>query len=88
MTNEAIEGDEWAAYGIALTYHLDETWDHLRARAYGDRALILLVRVTPHQGRREGRLQGKAAQVVTCLWGRARDVRYSEPIACCHWRAT
>ncbi len=32
------------------------------------------MRVTPHQGRREGRLQGEAAQGETVLWGRARDV--------------
>ncbi len=88
MTYEVIEGDEWAAYGTARTSHRDETRDHLRVRAYGDRALIVLVSVTPHQGRREGRLQGEAAQVVTCLWGRARDVRYSEPRAYLHWRAT
>ena len=59
----------------ARTYHLDETRDRLKVRAYGDRALIVLVRVTPHQGGRESRLQGEAAQVETALWGRARDVR-------------
>ena len=58
----------------ARTYQVDGTRDHLRAQAYGDRALIVLVRVTPHQGRREGRLQGEAAQGETVLWGRARDV--------------
>ena len=47
----------------ARTYQVDGTRDHLRAQAYGDRALIVLVRVMPHQGRREGRLQGEAAQV-------------------------
>ncbi len=75
MTNEAIEGNEWAAYGALDTYHLDETRDHLRARAYGDRALIVLVRVTTHQGRRESRLQGEAAQVEAFSRERARDVR-------------
>jgi hypothetical protein len=58
----------------ARTYQVDGTRDHLRAQAYGDRALILLVRVTPHQGRREGRLQGEAAQVGIFFGGRARDV--------------
>ena len=53
----------------ARTYQADGTWDHLRAQAYGDRALIVLVSVTPHQGRREGRLQGEAAQVGTFFWG-------------------
>ena len=75
MTNEVIEGDEWATYGALETYHRDETQDHLRARAYGDRALIVLVRVTPHQGRRESRLQGEAVQVGAFSWGRARDMR-------------
>ena len=59
----------------ARTYHPDETRDHLRARAYGDRALIVLVRVTPHQARREGRLQGEAAQGYALAGGSARDVR-------------
>lgn len=44
-------------------------------RAYGNRALVLLVRVTSHQGRREGRLQGEAAQGDGNAGGRARDVR-------------
>ena len=59
---------------VARTYHCDETRDCLRVRTYGNRALEVLVRVTPHQGRREGRLQGEAAQGETVLWGRARDV--------------
>jgi hypothetical protein len=63
MANEVIEGDEWAAYGALETYHLDETRDHLPARAYGDRALIVLAGVTPCQGAWEGHAQGKAAQV-------------------------
>jgi hypothetical protein len=57
-----------------IYHHPDETRD-LRARAYGDRALIVLVRVTPHQGGREGRPQGEAVQVVAFSQGRARDVR-------------
>src|SRR5579859_615685 len=75
MINEIIEGDEWAAYGTARTYHLDETRDHLPARAYGDRALIVLVGVTPHQGVWESHTQGEAAQVETFSRERARDVR-------------
>jgi hypothetical protein len=58
----------------ALTYQVDGTRDHLRVQTYGDRALIVLVSVTPHQGRREGRLQGEAAQGETFLRERARDV--------------
>ena len=58
----------------ARTSHRDETRDHLRARAYGDRALVVLVSVTSHQGRRESRLQGEAAQVLASLRERARDV--------------
>jgi hypothetical protein len=74
MTNEVIQGNEWAAYGALDTYHLDETRDHLRARAYGDRALVVLVRVTPHQGVWESYMQGEAAQVKTFSRERARDV--------------
>lgn len=44
-------------------------------RAYGNRALVVLVRVTSHQGRREGRLQGEAAQEDGLAGGSARDVR-------------
>jgi len=44
-------------------------------RAYGNRALVVLVRVTSHQGRREGRLQGEAAQEYALARGSARDVR-------------
>jgi hypothetical protein len=29
MTNEVIEGNEWAAYGVLDTYHQDETRDSL-----------------------------------------------------------
>jgi hypothetical protein len=46
MTNEVTRGNEWATYGALDTYHLDETRDHLPARAYGDRALIVLAGVT------------------------------------------
>ena len=60
---------------VARTYHRDETWDCLRVRTYGNRALEVLVSVTPHQGRREGRLQGEAAQGYALARGRARDVR-------------
>src|SRR5258708_40329046 len=60
---------------VARTYHRDETWDCLRVRTYGNRALEVLVSVTPHQGRREGRLQGEAAQGYALAGGRARDVR-------------
>ncbi len=31
MTNEVIEGDEWAAYGALETYSHDETRDRLPA---------------------------------------------------------
>ena len=43
-------------------------------RAYGNRALVVLVRVTSYRGRREGRLQGEAAQGYGSARGRARDV--------------
>ena len=56
---------------VARTYHRDETWDCLRVRTYGNRALEVLVSVTPHQGRREGRLQGEAAQGYALAGARA-----------------
>ena len=34
--------------------------------SYGDIVPILVVGVTPHQGGREGRPQGKGAQVIGC----------------------
>jgi hypothetical protein len=68
--NEILQGDVWATYGelgrIRLTEH---------GITYGRKPMVaLLVRVTPHQGRREGRLQGEAAQVWIFFSGRARDV--------------
>ena len=62
-------------YVAASTYHHDETRDCLRARAYGNRALGVLVRVTPHQGAWEGHVQGEAAQGEELVRQRARDVR-------------
>jgi hypothetical protein len=43
-------------------------------RTYGNRALVLLVRVTSHQGAWEGHVQGEAAQEYDIAGGRARDV--------------
>ena len=34
MTNEVIEGDEWAAYGALETYSHDETRDRLPAERH------------------------------------------------------
>jgi hypothetical protein len=84
MANEAIEGNEWATYGALDMYHLDETRDRLPVQAYGDGALIVLVRVTSHQGVWEGHTQGEAAQVVVLLWGRARDVQSLNTRNTCH----
>jgi hypothetical protein len=69
-------------YVVARTYHYDGTWDCLKVRAYGNRVLVLLVRVTSHQGRREVRLQGEAAQEYGNAGGRARDVHIL------NWRIT
>ena len=59
----------------ARTSYRDETRVCLRARAYGNRALGVLVRVTPHQGAWEGHAQGEAAQGDRMARGSARDVR-------------
>jgi hypothetical protein len=62
-------------YVAADTYHHDETRDCLKARANGNRALVVLVRVTPHRGAWEGHVQGEAAQGEGLVRERARDVR-------------
>ena len=53
---------------------LTRTRDHLRARAYGDRALILLVRVTPNPGVWESHMQGEAAQVEAFFEGKEHEM--------------
>ena len=77
-----MQGHESVPYVVARTSHRDGTWDCLRVRAYGNRALVVLVRRTSHQGRREGRLQGEAAQGYGSAKGRARDVHFL------NWRTT
>ena len=74
MADEVMEGHELVPYVVARTSHRDGTWDCLQVRAYGNRALVVLARVTSHQGRREGRLQGEAAQEDSISGGSARDV--------------
>jgi len=75
VADEVKQGDEWVPYVAADTYHHDETRDGLTARAYGYRALGVLVRVTPHRGAWEGHVQGEAAQGEGFVRERARDVR-------------
>jgi hypothetical protein len=52
------------------------TWDRLRARAYGDGGLIVVVRVMPHQGAWESHAQGEAVQGDGLAEGSARDVHW------------
>lgn len=59
----------------ARTYHGDETRDRLRARAYGDGGLVVVVGMMPHQGAWESHAQGEAVQVDDLARGSARDVR-------------
>ena len=56
--------------------------DRLRARAYGDGGLIVVVRVMPHQGAWESHAQGEAVQVDGLAGGSARDVHLL------NWRKT
>ncbi len=72
----------------ARRYQVDGTWDHLRVQTYGDRALIVLVRVMPNLRRREGRLQGEAAQVGVVFGEKSTRCVYSEPTEYLCWRAT
>jgi hypothetical protein len=74
MADEVMQGHESVPYVVARTSPRDGTWDCLWVRAYGNRALGVLVRITSHQGRREGRLQGEAAQGYALAGGSARDV--------------
>lgn len=58
MTNEAIEGNEWAAYDALDTYSQDETRDRLtRREANGDGASIVI-------RERESRSHGEGRQVI------------------------
>jgi len=50
--------------------------DRLRARAYGDGGLIVVVRVMPHRGAWESHAQGEAVQVDGLAGGSARDVQW------------
>jgi hypothetical protein len=60
---------------VASTSHRDETRDRLRARAYGDGGLVVVVGVMPHRGAWESHAQGEAVQADGCAGGSARDVR-------------
>jgi hypothetical protein len=64
----------WCPTSVARTYHCDEMWDRLRARAYGDGGLVVVVGVMPHRGAWESHAQGEAVQADSCAGGSARDV--------------
>ena len=64
MPSEGIQGDEWAAY---LTLHRaagTNVGSPTGREPYGDGGLVVVVRVTPHQGGRESRPQGEGGQVI------------------------
>ena len=64
MPSEGIQGDEWAAY---LTLHRaagTNVGSPTGREPQGDGGLVVVVRVTPHQGGRESRPQGEGGQVI------------------------
>ena len=74
MVNEIIEGDEWAAYGMLGRIILTKHGITYPARASGDRALGVLVGVTPLKASVGKPHTRETAQVVASLRERARDV--------------
>jgi hypothetical protein len=60
--------------------------------SYGDAGPVVVVGVTPHQGVRESRKQGKGGQVIGCqrLWGmrNACDMRFHVESGFVDWRST
>ena len=63
MPSEGIEGDEWDAYVTLLRATGTNVGSPTGREPYGDGVPIVVVGVTPHQGERESRSQGKVAQV-------------------------
>jgi hypothetical protein len=63
MPNEGIEGDEKDAYVTLLRTIGTNVGSPTGREPYGDGVPIVVVGVTPHQGERESRSQGKVAQV-------------------------
>jgi hypothetical protein len=87
MTNEAIEGDEWTAYGMLGRLILTKHGITYPARASGDRALGVLVGVTPLKasvGKPHTRGSSAGGGILT---GKSTRCAESEPAACQHWRA-
>jgi len=64
MSSEDIQGDEWDAY-VALERTAETNVGSPTGREpYGDGGPVVVVGVTPGQGRRESRLQGEGGQVI------------------------
>jgi hypothetical protein len=64
MPSEGIEGDEWAVYVTLFCTAGTNVGSPTGREPYGDGGLVVVVGVTPHQGRRESRLQGEGGQVI------------------------
>ena len=63
LPSEGNQGDEWAAYVTLGRTTETNAGSPTGREPYGDGVPIVVVRVTPHQGGRESRPQGKGAQV-------------------------
>ena len=62
--NESWQGNEWITYSVLNVPNRRNTGSPTGHEPHGDGASIVVVSVTPHQGRRESRLQGEGKQVV------------------------
>jgi len=73
MPSEGIQGDEWDAYLTLSRTAGMNVGSPTGRESYGDGGLVVVVGVTPDQGGRESRPQGKGGQVT----GHSKAVRYA-----------
>jgi len=64
MPSEGIQGDEWDAYVTLQRAMRTNVGSPTGREPQGDGGLVVVVRVTPHQGGRESRPQGEGGQVI------------------------
>ena len=84
MTNEVIEGNEWAAYGALDTYSQDETRDRLLKRLLADTCELCksTYQVEVHHIRKLADLQ-KPGRVDKPLWVRVMAARRRKTLVVC-----
>ena len=64
MPNEGIQGDEWDAYVTLERTTRTNMGSPTGRESYGDGGPVVVAGITPGQGGRERRLQGKGGQVI------------------------